>query len=409
MPVKSKIGSFQIGTGAAGTTVAVTGIGFVPKAIVFFGSGRTAVGSVRGDPAATIAFVCTGIQTANIGWAEDDGAATSANRSVASLTSTLSPQQPVAGDYGVATVTSLDADGFTLTINTQFVASNYYNYLCIGGEDIESVNIGTFTIPTTATTKAITGLGFKPDCLFFMGNSEPGLGGSDMSVSFGVATRLRAQNGGIAAEAENGLATTNCNYYQRNGDCLPAFNGAGALSQHGTVQSFDSDGFTISMSEVSGTAYNWYYLAIKGGSYHLGNQTTPTDTSTTKTTSGFGFLPRAILFFGCENAECANDTPVADCAISIGARDSSGTSTVMQFESYDNLADAACVESQRSDGVIIDTDSGAGLEVLATIPSLGINGFTELNSNHTPGVGTFFFYLAIGDTSPNGIHTDMWI
>jgi len=57
-----KTGSFSIGTGAAGTTVAVSGLGFAPKAVVLYMTGPANTTNSDNTGAAT---VCVGFFTAS--------------------------------------------------------------------------------------------------------------------------------------------------------------------------------------------------------------------------------------------------------------------------------------------------------------------------------------------------------
>lgn len=410
MPVLTKVGTFLSGTGAAASTVAITGVGFQPKAIIFWASGKTSAGSEANSIAASIGFACTGIDNQGIAGSCMNSAATPTCDRSESQTKCIVRLNSDGTDGGQASVTTFGTDGFTLTIGTQFAVSTYYNYLCIGGEDIEAVDCNNFTIPLTATTKGITSPGFKPDVVFFISNSHTASGSTpDMKMSLGVSTRKNNQHGGIAISDLDGVATTDSANYQRDGESLVGFTATNALTIRGAVQSFDTNGFTINMTEVPGSACLFSYLAIKGGSWFLGNTTAPTDASTTKTISGFGFLPRALFFFATELGQSSSNTPVADAAMTIGAIDYLGNYFGAQWESYDGNADGACVRSYLTDGVLADTNQTPTVEWKATIPATGPNGFKELNSTYSLGSAPFFFYLAIGDTNPNGIYTDAGI
>lgn len=409
MPVRSKVGTFLSGTGGAGSTVVISGLGFTPKAIIFWSSGKTSSGVEANSIAHCTGFACTGIDNQCVAGSCMNAAATPTCDNWFNLNKCIMRLNSDGTDGGNASVTTLGSDGFTLTIGTAFAVSTYYNYLAIGGEDIESVDCNNFTIPASATTKAITSPGFRPDVLFFISASEPATGANtDMSFAFGVSTRKQNAHGGIAMKDIDAVAVTDSAYYQRNGESLVGFTGTNALTIRGAVQSFDSLGFTVNMTE-SNIAAAFSYLAIKGGNWHLGNTTAPADTSTTKTVSGFGFHPRAMLFFAAEAGENASDTPGTDGPFTMGAIDANGNYFGSQWETYDGQADGSCTRSYLTDAVLADANSTPAFEWKATIPTTGPNGFKELNSVYSLGSAPFFFYLAIGDTNPNGIYTDMWV
>ena len=121
MALSSKAGAFSIGTGAATTTVAVTGVGFTPKAVIFAWNGRTATTDGTTDPGTGAGSqrgfgVATGTSSrwAVVSTSVDAGtssAAFSANDQAACLISISA----AGAQDGAADLQSFDADGFTLT------------------------------------------------------------------------------------------------------------------------------------------------------------------------------------------------------------------------------------------------------------------------------------------------------
>jgi hypothetical protein len=409
MSIKAKTGFFLTGTGAASSTLSIAGVGFTPKAIIFWGSGRTATGTGRQDIHNSIGFACTGISNSGIAASSTDAAATTSTDNYSDSTTSIFRLNSNGVNGGKAHVTTLGVDGFTITIDTQFTNSTYINYLCLGGDDITGVKVGNFTLPATATTKAITGIGFKPDILFFLGCGETGLGDkTDFQQAFGVAIRNGLVQGAITCAAMDNQVTTIAKNYQRDGEAIATISGLGVLNNRASVQSFDNDGFTISASEVNTNQNTLIYLAIKGGRYQLENNTLPDNTITPKTISGYAFLARAIFIFATELAKSTLDTVGNNASMSIGAVDTLGNQVVSQFSNYNGLADDASVASELTSSVLVNSNSGGGQDVVSSLSSHGPNGFNILNSVYTLGTSDyFFFYLLIGDEINSGIQLDL--
>mgnify|MGYP001571485066 CR=1 FL=1 len=168
---------------------ATTGIGFQPKAILFFATYQTAEGSA-------------------VNWNQCVGMATAASQA-AIASQTLDNVNPFNSDRGqnnalsiylmdssaanliIASLVSLDADGFTLNFTTvQASAYNLYA-LCLGGSDLTGVFLKEFQAPAAVGTGSVTGVGFRPDCLIMMsmGTATSNTTGTFQIPTFGFATR----------------------------------------------------------------------------------------------------------------------------------------------------------------------------------------------------------------------------
>ena len=118
----AKVGHFNIGTGAAATTVSITGVGFEPKAVLFWWSGRTDLAGQNGG----------GSYRRGIGFSTGPGARRVVSARVRdnvdpssgsrrfSETEVIVSHWTGGGVDGIADLASLDADGFTLTIVNDF-------------------------------------------------------------------------------------------------------------------------------------------------------------------------------------------------------------------------------------------------------------------------------------------------
>jgi hypothetical protein len=107
------------------------------------------------------------------------------------------------------------------------------------------VAVDNFTFTSTGSL-SITGVGFKPSLVIFFGVYED-------TLSFGVSTASKSRSVRIVLGTDN--ATRSSSY------CFSLGDNIGIADVIATLTSMDSDGFTLNVSKVSGTA-NVSYIAF---------------------------------------------------------------------------------------------------------------------------------------------------
>jgi hypothetical protein len=202
-------------------------------------------------------------------------------------------------------LSSFDDCGFTLNVpNANDHPGVHFNWVAIAGDDLE-VAIGDFTLLDNDTSDIpVTGVGFQPDFLLSL------LGPADfMNAAYGIgmasapseqaAAMFHLSHSQITTRFESGALST---YFQYSGDLFKC-----------SLKSFDTDGFTVSVSETWTNAvvptHPVYWLALKSPStsFMAGIETQKTSTGT-KATTGLGFRPGAALFAGTTSNTAANQT-----------------------------------------------------------------------------------------------------
>jgi len=358
-----------------GSTITVTGIPFQPKALIFWWSGRT--GTVD----------ASGLQThrRGFGFAESTtqrgAVSTQSEFDSAGANCDLGMRQDcvmfditTAGAIdGIADLDSINSDGFTLIADDAFADQPLIHHWLIGGADISNVDFGLFNEPATATTQDIaTGFDMSSgNCgVFFM--AEPtGVALPSISVDsrcmFGFAGGVDLGNVVWAGGSDNAANPTNTLSYCRKGQCLAnVSNPVASINTRAQVSAWLATGFRLSYSEVTSTARNYFYLAIKGGKWKCDGLTSKTNT-TAFTTGGF-FEPRGTMFLSAGSPEDADDTPHDTDQWSLGASEN-GTSNFdnnysMNATDRDNVATADVSTILERDGnggcyVHIDPTTGA--------------------------------------------------
>ncbi len=302
MALETFKGTFTAETGGAANALqAITGVGFQPKAILMWSDAQTAVGNSadlqfsKGFSDGTTDF-CAG-QTS-----EDNVATSNCGRMNSSKVISIYSVTPAL--LVEAELDSFDSDGFTVKWTTNDTTAYLIHYLAIGGDDLTNVDCSYFLNATVTGNQSITGVGFQPDCLIFLGTIEgapPVTKAGAASLMFGAAvsssrrfaTGVFSEDAAAEADTSTSTTTSKClNYWGNKG-------GTPTLVGQADFVSMDSDGFTIDWTFASVAAYASGFLALKGGQYETGaDDSQTTAEADAQSITGVGFQPTGILFHG---------------------------------------------------------------------------------------------------------------
>ncbi len=410
MALSVKVGVLDAKTGSTGNQ-AYTGVGFQPKASLFFNNRTTATGNVAG---AGINIGVSGTAAEDIlgGYNSADNVATTDivrslrnNRVYESL-----PYGSSSAD-SAATLTSNDADGWTFNYTT--VGSGYkIPYLALGGADLSNSQAGTFALNTSTGNQAVTGVGFQPDVVFFIFQSlgtSSGDSNADCCFGFGVAKSSSAR---WASElsGDSGVGTSNTRRSFWNNHCIAISNvNADTVNGSADFVSMDSDGFTINVDDAPAAAYLVGYLAVKGGQWAVGTETAKTtaqaviDGNGTKATAGFGFQPSGLLICSAGYDTANSITPTA--RFSFGVSDGSTTQSTW-FGDEDAVVAQTNADSRYDTSKLVmfyDEAGGGSPSVLAeaSLSSLDSDGFT-MNWTTTELTGSIYGYVGFASNAGGG-------
>lgn len=306
---------------------------------------------------------------------------------------------------GRADFVSFNSDGFTLSIPDAFPADWRISYICLGGADLTNQEIGTFTSATVTGNQEINLAGaFRPDLVILFGPHQVGAAPAGTASAgrwyLGAFTGT-ADEHVISQGADGGSATADTASYHKIGECIavmPATVGA-SMTGRASLTSIDADGFTLNWLEVTGTAEVNFYIALKGGSFAVGDFVTLTSTGTI-TESGLAFQPKGALILSHCKVESTVDTGQADELMSIGAFDSSLNRNCQAH--VDRLGPTAMevATAINFDHVYahIDETDGASAALVATadIATITSDGFT-LDQDDADTVAALCSYIAFGD------------
>ena len=315
--------SYKAGTITSPTStgnLGFTGIGFQPKVLLLFFEKQTAAGNgvdyLRGHGFATSSsseraisavFLDTGIG----GIVNMARAQSNANCLYAFNTTAVS-----ASAFLVADFVSFDADGFTLNFSTVQASGYLIEYVALGGADLTNVAIKDVQSPGSTGNVAYTGVGFQPDALITITNSDTSAGpgsshnaGARVGIGFVTAGASKATHS--VGDDNSGKKYARA---QRTGVTMALDVVTPSLLFEATHVSMDSDGFTWNWNTVSANRYT-FVLCLKGGQYKVGvfNQATGTGN---QAVTGVGFTSLGTML--------ASVNAVATTSINTGAKHSLG-------------------------------------------------------------------------------------
>jgi len=450
--VLTKVGSFvPPTTGPNPQNYSVTGVGFQPKAVIFFWTAQTAAGFGNGALAGYGFATAAGSERAVNFLSDNNVAAASANskrwqwNNRCVVVTNSSALGTVNAD---GSLVSMDADGFTLSWARG--SAWIIHYMALGGPDITNAAVGSFT-PTAGTgSQAVTGLAFPPDFLMFLSVDSNTVGtilSPHGQVSVGYAGRSKAygitQGGSTAVSRAAAAPIMTTGAQLSTAAILEKDVGATSRTFVASVTSFDATGFTVDKTiNTAGTETVVHYLALRGGQYRVNAFTRPAAAGPQSVPyTGVGFAPKGLLFQSWNLAEQIYDE---DARMSFSAADAGSPfqqRATFFHDKMDNPSDndnswvrqgtsgSAGVNgkvvylAQAGDCPPKFAEGGAGLQCVAgprvtseaDVASYDADGFTlnwttndTANTNQIPGDETNaqVLYVAFGDPAPpSGLRT----
>lgn len=315
MTLQAKKGTLTVPLGTGQQSY--SGLGFQPKVILFwiseaigegiFASARFGYGWARG-----------GLDTdqRGVSFAADDNVSPT-NCGRQHLPDAVVLVNGNSSAVTIATLVSLDADGFTLdwliTLGGRIV-----HFLALGGADIAQTAVGDFASPAAVGNQDVI-VGFQPDVVLFLGASLTALGfGVDAAkLSIGAmtdqnATTFDTQRWAVAQTARDGQTMTAnvdaMHMADSNSLCLLG------LTTAGPVVDFQADfvamlanGFRINWLDLPTTSGLLFsYLAIAGGRW--GVDAGPVQIGQSQVDIITIIEPKGILF-ATVNLESAGPSP----------------------------------------------------------------------------------------------------
>ncbi len=289
-----------------------------------------------------------------------------------------------------------------------------FQFLLLGGEDIEVVDVFDFAAPTVTGNQDITTpSGVQPDFIML------GLAQRTATALPSLETRLEwgmgmgAKDGGqgcVAVSSHDNVVGGITRRYQRTNAILAAIN---AFNQTLRVEcalaasaGWPAGGFRLNWSTAPTAALNVIALCIKGPRVYVSSETQKTSTGT-KATTGIGFKPSGLLAFSFNNV--AATTIQNDNLLSMGFASDVATGALGSDTRAGNAAKrlrddqaanpTVCKTDENADTVLRLAGAAADAAATAELSSWDSDGFT-LNWLTADATAREFVYAAFGPLVP---------
>lgn len=403
MGFSAKVGSFNLGTGIATSTKSVSGVGFQPKVVLFWWSGRTeSVDTTNGsiDIKGGFGAMVSGTERGASAFYMDDANSISDTNGVIRNDACIATTSGALATDGLADFSSMDADGFTVIIDDAFSTDIRVSYLALGGTDLTNVTVNTFDIATSGASQNVTSAGFQPDAVFLSGvSSAYNTVGNQISFYLGVAAGATPTNNLTVFRSEDNSGNTQNKSYALSGSSVGmiASGLTTTLDHEASVSAWLSNGFTLSVPNLPSFTTKNIYVALKGGSYYANELLTQTDTTTDIAKSGFGFTPSAAFFLSACRAESTAATASDGVDLSMGAFDSTSSRCAQGVQEEHNTAVAEDAASLELDEVYTNISTADAVEGLMDIKSVDADGFTCIMDDADPSQ-SWVGFIAMGPT-----------
>lgn len=387
-----KIGTFTKRNGTGLQTVG--GIGFRPKAIIFFWTAQTTTG-FNANVNAGIGMTDGTSQNAVSVTMRDNRGRSDQGRRFSSTDCIIflsggGPPTLVAR----AQLSSFNNDGFIVNWVTNTNAQPYIiNYVAFGGDEIEA-KVNSFNLTNAPGIQNVTGIGFKPDTVFFLwtrtqgGNQNTNLARSQLG--FGFAKSNTEQGAIVQAGSDNVRNNNDKRWQQRTDSCILLLTDVNPPTQDAVVSlvSMNIDGFSINKLDPPAANNTIYYLAIKGGKHKIGSFLEPASNSVL--TINDTLYPLSLAFFGSYNL-------TANPALQFNGGVSFGVASLVEQKSIwyqDRNVDPSDANMYNSDTSSISLAFSQTLRGQATLIDVSRNSF-NLNWTNCDGTQRQILYWLI--------------
>lgn len=262
------------------------------------------------------------------------------------LITTLNITGTVETQDSMATFSQWLTNGMRINWSDAPGAQFYLTILFLGGDDITNSYVGTLNMPTGAGTQDYTSANFQPDCVIFLASTSSATINTVEAVGSAIMI-------GAATDASNEMCQTSMSEDGRNTmDTWQAYSHAACILLQsgllGTVYGVAdystalATGFRLNWSDVDGVATGAVgYLAIKGGSFAVGNNTEPGSTGEQGITTNKD--TKAVAIFGLDTGTA--DSAQVDCMWSGGFADNGINQFGHVYHDTDNVGTSIVVSA----------------------------------------------------------------
>jgi len=401
------------------TTIAVTGLGFTPKALRFYWVGlqsNSPTNAVAGNvnERRGVGFAVSNASRRSVGTFSLDNDNGGAQCGSVAMDTCVCVTVTAAGAVdGQLDISSFDTNGFTLIVDDVTPANITVFYEAWGGTDITSAVVGDIAEPAAIGTQTYTANGLTSDgrnqCVMFAGVQSTNAVNTgqvqDSGLSVGFATKTTTQDSNeqfvVSVNSDVGSDPSDTDGIITSGICLTQIViGGGVANAYASLSAWGTDQFTLNWQARQTTNRRNIFLAIKGGSWKSALYTIAGNSlNATTTISELPFLPlRGISLVGRRTVVQSIGGSSAQSTIGFGS--ASGTGSRNSAGATDNnSSDPTEIGTIVQYNSVLSFPSAAGA-VLATydVNAFNLNSFQIIVDTAGGVASEAQGYLAFGDT-----------
>lgn len=375
----------------------ITGVGFTPKAVIFWWAVNTGTGfnSVNQNYQMGLGIATGATDEGCAIITSEDAQGTSVCDRRTDNANCIRRQSSSGADNTNADFISFSSDGFTIDWNAvSGSGAALYDFMCLGGDDLTTAKLLSFATPTSTGTQAYTGVGFEPDFMMCVGTwNNSATGNSPASLfAMGAAISTSARFS-VSGSGEDAQATSDTDRTLAVDEII-AQGWQGADYIRADLSSMDVDGFTLNYSNVLGDARYGLMLCLQGGQYAVGTETQALS-ATTKATSGLGFQPTGLMFM--HRHLTSSTTTDAHNRLGFGAYDGTNERHFATGD-LDAVGTTECYNHRSTTKSLVMADNNTPAVDAEADLSFDSDGFTA-DWTTADAVARVFGYIAFGSTA----------
>lgn len=270
----------------------------------------------------------------------------------AALISVQTHSGTLPGTDAIATFSSWLTNGMQINWSDSPGAQFLIHVLFLGGSDISNVTVGTVMSGNTTADIVESGLAYQPDFAYFLSGmlATEQSSTANAFISEGAATSSSAQWVQSVYTVDNPATMDTWQYYS-HGKVVVSH--TTAVDGYAVFSTFASNGFTLTVGDAFPANQFIYYLAIKGGSFTVGNNTEPGSVSQQTVTTNKDV--KAVMVLGLDTGTA--DSTQAGHMFTAGMGTLSGNQGCDVWEDTDAVADSIVVSRHDTNQIYLNITS----------------------------------------------------
>lgn len=368
MPIK--VGTFQKSVGAAPVSQTISGVGFMPKALILWSSARTSLDAWEANGAFVIGLSDASMSRCSAIAGENNDMYPLTHRWYSSKAITFID---VNGNKIAEATVTFNGDGFELNWTTNDANAYYIHYCALYGVALNA-KLVEWTATADVNPVSVNTVGFRPDVVLHVSSTMTSVDavGDAAFLSISAMDRTGVKSGvGIAMGANN----TNANFEWSAVHIINQCSNGSMSLEYWVLDysSMDADGFTVTKHNTP--EYNWLVasLCLAGGDYYSGMVHEKVSVGTQSITDP-NFEPDGVLFFS-GNAP-GTDAVASDSQIMFGAMDGASQAVASFFAKKVSFENNTLKSISANDKCICAGSGDASTTDAAHLESLDAVGFT---------------------------------